>query len=132
LKTTDSIVVSWLGGPVLCSVREFVAVSEGLFAQGCLPLLLWIHAEWKPDAHVIHSKGMLQFGAPEVLIAGQSKFSPKIAEYLLEVAYYVLTTDREILEGETIDGPKCTFRIQYVNGSQPGKRTLMLIPVRPS
>jgi hypothetical protein len=75
---------------------------------------------------------MTQFQAPEIFLAGQGGISQEIAEYFFELAYYVLTTDRDILEGETIDGPRGALRIEFVKAGESGKRGLFLVPVRPN
>ena len=132
LRVAPALAVCWLHGPVLCSAQEFLDVAEGMLSIGSPPLMLWINVEWKPEKLVIHSKGMSQFQAPEILLSGQYESSREIVEYLFEAAHYVLTAGKDILDGETIDGPKGVFRISYVKGREPGKRALILIPVRPN
>jgi hypothetical protein len=74
---------------------------------------------------------MLQFEAPEILLAHQKRPSPELVEYLFEVANYVLTSGKELLDGETIGGPGGVLRIDSVRGSDPGRRALVLVPMRP-
>ena len=132
LSISRALAVCWLRSALLCSARDFIEVAESMLRNGSPPLMLWINLEWKPKGRLIHSNGMTQFQAPEIFLAGQGGISQEIAEYFFELAYYVLTTDRNILEGETIDGPRGALRIEFVKAGESGKRGLFLVPVRPN
>jgi Domain of unknown function (DUF4261) len=130
LSVTDSIGVCWLNGPVLHSARTFIAIATEMFGVGVPPLILWVGVHWKPKEHIVHTTGMLQFEAPEILLAQQKRPSPELVEYLFEVANYVLTSGKELLDGETMDGPGGVLRIESVRGSDPSRRALVLVPMR--
>jgi hypothetical protein len=137
LEVTDPIGVCWLNGSVLNgsvahSTRDFVAIASEMFAIGLPPLMLWIAVHWKPQEHVIHTTGMLQFSAPEILLVQQAGPSTEMVEYLFEVAHYVLTSRNQILAGETMDGPGGLFRIECMSGSSSERRALILVPVHPN
>jgi len=74
---------------------------------------------------------MLQFGAPEILLAQQAHPSHEAAEHLFEIAHYVLTSGKEILDGETMDGPNGVLRVESVYGRDRGRRALVLVPMTP-
>lgn len=132
LSTVESLAVCWLNGPVLHEASEFAGIAKEMLRAGVLPLLVWIGVRWDIQSRSLYTKGMLQFGSPEVMLAGQTGATPDKAEYLFEVANYVLTSDREISEGETIEGPGCTFKIESVRGSNPMKKMLILVPLKVS
>jgi Domain of unknown function (DUF4261) len=137
LCVTDAIGVCWLNGSVLSgsvvhSSQDFTAIATEMLGGALPPLILWIALHWKPQEHVIHTTGMLQFGAPEILLGQQVHPSPEMVEYFFEVAHYVLTSGKEILAGETMDGPRGLLRIESISGSDPGRRALILVPVQAS
>jgi Domain of unknown function (DUF4261) len=137
LDVTDPIGVCWLNssvlnGSVVHSARDFVAIASEMLNINLPPLMLWIAVHWKPQEHVIHTAGMLQFGAPEILLAQQACPSAEMVEYLFEVAHYVLTSGKEILAGETMDGPRSVFRIECTSGSNSQRKAVILVPVRPT
>ncbi len=53
------------------------------------------------------------------------------SSYLLDLATYVLTSGKALLDGETVDGPKGTLKIESLKGNS-GKPGVMLFPVRPN
>ncbi len=133
LCVTDSIGVCWLNGPVLHSAQSFVAIASETFGAGVPPLMLWVGVHWKPQERLIHTKGMVQFDAPEILIMLESEPSPEWVEYLLEVAYYAMTSGKEIVDGDTMDGPEGALTIKSIRGSDHPDRTgLILVPVQPN
>ncbi len=134
LSITDSIGVCWLNGPALHSAREFIAIASEMFGAGVPPLMLWVGVHWKPQERLIHTKGMAQFDAPEIFINLQSEPSPEWVEYILEVAYYSMSSGKEILDGETMDGPKGVLKISKIRGgdNHPERTGLILVPVRPN
>lgn len=133
LCVTDSIGVCWLNGPVLHPAQSFVGIASEMFGAGVPPLMLWVGVHWKPEESLLHTKGLVQFDAPEILIAQQKDPSPEWVEYLLEVAYYAMTSGKEILDGETMDGPRGVLTIQSIRGSDyPSRKGLMLVPARPN
>jgi hypothetical protein len=133
LSVTDSTGVCWLNGPVLHPADSFVAIANEMFAAGVPPLILWVGIHWKPQERLIHTKGMAQFDAPEIFIKLQSEPSPEWVEYIFEVAYYAMSSGKEIHDGETMDGPKGVLRINSIRGGdQPERTGLILVPVQPS
>jgi hypothetical protein len=133
LSVTDSIGACWLNGPVLHTAESFVGIATQMFAAGVPPLILWIGVYWAEEEGTLHTKGMRQFEAPEIVIAQQAQPSPELVAYLFNVAHYVLISERPILDGETMDGPKGVCRIETIRGGNyPDRRALLLIPVRPS
>jgi hypothetical protein len=129
-SVSDSIGVAWLNGSIVNRGQDFVEIAKEMFAVGTLPLMLWIGALWDPIAHLMHTKGMSQFEAPELFLAQLPEPSTEMVEYLFELAYYVLTSGNELLDGETIDGPKGVLRVQSLAPVESGKRGLMLFPVQ--
>jgi len=133
LCVTDSIGVCWLNGPVLHPAGSFVAIASEMFGAGVPPLILWVGVHWNPEERFIHTKGMVQFDAPEIFIKLQSEPSTEWIEYIFEVAYYAMSSAKEIHDGETMDGPKGVLRIDSIRGGDHPERTgLVLVPVQPS
>jgi hypothetical protein len=130
IATSDSLAVGWLNGPVFHNAQDFAGIAREMFLTGVSPLILWIGVHWESGSKSIHTKGMLQFGAPEILLAGQPGLSVDKAEYLFEIANYILTSGKEILEGETVDGPNCTFKVSTIKGADPAKRMLIFVPMK--
>lgn len=130
LSVTDSIGICWLNGPVLHSAQTFISLATSVLPAGLLPVMLWVAVHWKPEEHMIHTKGMLQFEAPEIFVAQQADAFPELVEYMLDIAHYVLASGKEILDGETVDGPKGTLLVTSIDGSDPNKKGLILVPVR--
>jgi hypothetical protein len=132
LGVTDSMAVFWLNGPVLHPAEDFAAIAKEMFGAGLMPLLLWIGMHWKSEVKALHTKGMVQFGAPEIMLIQQNGPSPDLAGYLFDVANYILTSCNEILDGETMDGPNGVLKVSSLKGNDPNKRMLVLQPVRPT
>jgi len=99
---------------------------------GSPPLMLWINLEWKPKGHLVHSTGMAQFQAPELFLARQSGISKETAEYFFDLAYYIVGSGQEILDGDTLDGPEGVLKVESMKMGKSGKRGLFLVPVRPN
>lgn len=127
---SDSIGVCWLKGPVLCTTKEFVGIASEMLGLGTPPLMLWVAARWEPEGQLIHTKGMSQFAAPELFLAQQPEASLEMVEYLFQLVHYVLTPGKELLEGETIDGPQGVFRITSLGGNVPREKGIMLVPMK--
>jgi hypothetical protein len=121
-SVSASIGVCWLNGPVLCSAEEFVGIAAEMLGLGTPPLMLWIAAHWKPEGQLIHTKGMSQFATADLFVAQQRERSVEMVEYLFDLAHYVLTSGKELIAGETIDGPRGVFRIESLSGSDSRKR----------
>jgi hypothetical protein len=132
LSVSDCMGVAWLDGPVVFAAQDFLSITIEMFDTGVLPLLLWVAVLWDPKASVLHTKGMSQFGGPELFLAELPKPSTEMVEYIFDLAHYVLTSGKEFLDGETIDGPKGLLRIQLLESPESGKRGLMLFRVRPN
>jgi hypothetical protein len=67
----------------------------------------------------------------DLFLAQQPGPSIEVVAYLFDLASYVLTSGNLLLDGETIDGPKGTLRIESVK-SESEKRGLMLFPMQPN
>lgn len=132
LKISDSVGVAWLNGPVLFPTKDFLDIATELLAIDKRPFILWVAAHWIPEGRLIYTKGMAQFGAPEIFLAEQSGMSSEMVTYLFDLVNYVLTSGNALLDGETIDGPNGVFRIESMHKSESEKKGLFLVPVRPS
>lgn len=132
LAITNSLCVCWLNGPVLTLRKDFVWIASKLLRVGQPPFLLWVGVNWRPDGGLVHTKGMAQFGAPEIFLGQQSKFSEEAASYLYQLVRHVLTPGNTLVEGQTIDGPNCVFRVKSLEGCATGKTGLLLWPVQPN
>jgi hypothetical protein len=130
LKISDSIGVAWLNAPVLFPTDDFCNIATELLTLNVHPCMLWVAPQWIPEGRLVYTKGMAQFGAPEIFLAEQSGPSPEIVMYLFDLVNYVLTSGNALLDGETIDGPNGVFRIDSLRASESGKKGLFLVPVR--
>ena len=126
---SDAIGACWLNGPVLCPKQSFIDISAECFTAGILPSLLWIADRWEPQTGLIYTTGMDQFERPDLFLAEQQQQTN--VEYLFDLVNYILSSGKEILDGETVDGPDGTLRVQTLERSyKTGKSGLMFIPVR--
>lgn len=132
LAITDSLCVCWLSGPVLTLRDDFVGIANELLRMDQPPFLLWVGVNWKPDGCLIHTKGMAQFGAPELFIGKQSTVSEEVISYLHRLIRDVLAARRTLVPGQTIDGPNGIFRVELLGSGTPNKTGLLLLPVRPN
>ncbi len=96
------------------------------------PFLLWVGVNWKPDGCLIHTKGMAQFGAPELFIGKQSTITEEMISYLHQLVRDFLTVENKLVAGQTIEGPECVFRVEILGGGGSNKTGLLLLPVRPN
>ena len=129
LPVTDSLAVCWLNGPALSSAESFVDTAREMFGIGLYPLALWVAVRWDVGAGALHTKGMAQFGAPEICLSKQPNADPLMVEYLFHVAQSVLTLHHSIPDGKTMDSPQGKLKIE--KSGAPGRRTLILEPARP-
>ena len=129
LPVTDSLAVCWLNGPALNSSESFVDTAREMFGTGLYPLKLWDAIRWDAQAAALHTKGMAQFGAPEISLSQQPDATPLMVDYLLHVAQSVLTSHQAIPDGQTMDSPQGRLKIE--KSGVPGRRILILEPVRP-
>ena len=129
LPVTDSLAVCWLNGPALNSSESFVDTAREMFGTGLYPLKLWVAVRWDAQAAALHTKGMAQFGAPEISLSQQPDATPLMVDYLLHVAQSVLTSHQAIPDGQTMDSPQGKLKIE--KSGVPGRRILILEPVRP-
>jgi hypothetical protein len=127
LPVTDSLAVCWLNGPALNSSESFVETAREKFGTGLYPLALWVAVGWDAQAGALQTRGMAQFDAPEICLAQQPDAAPLMVDYLVKVAQSVLTSHRQIADGETMDGPHGELKIK--KSSAQGKRILILEPV---
>src|SRR5260370_20725610 len=76
-----------------------------------------------------HTKGMAQFGAPEICLSKQPNADALMVDYLFHVAQSVLTLHHSIPDGKTMDSPQGKLKIE--KSGAPGRRILILAPARP-
>ena len=129
LPVTDSLAVCWLKGPALNSSESFVYTAREMFGTGLYPLKLWVAVRWDAQAGALHTKGMAQFGAPEISLSRQSDAAPLMVDYMFHVAQSVLTSHQSIPDGETMDSPQGKLKI--AKSGAPGRRILVLEPAGP-
>jgi len=130
VSATDSLAVCWLNGPALNPAKKFAATAREMLDTGLYPLTLWVAAHFDPEADALHTKGMAQFDAPEIYLARQPDPAPLMADYLFQVAQYVLTSHHQIKDGEKMESPHGTMRIKSAASGDLGKRVLILEPVQ--
>jgi len=128
LPVTDSLAVCWLHGPALNSSESFVETAREMFGTGLYPLALWVAVRWDGEAGALHTKGMAQFGAPEICLTKQPNADPLMVDYLFHVAQSVLTLHHSIPDGKTMDSPQGKLKIE--KSGAPGRRILILEPAR--
>ena len=128
LPVTDALGVCWLNGPALNPAKRFAATAREMLDTGLYPLTLWVAAQFDPEADALHTKGMAQFEAPEIYLAEQPDPAPLMVDYLFQVAQYVLTSHRQIKDGEKMDSPHGTMRIKSAITGDRGRRVLILEP----
>jgi hypothetical protein len=126
LPVTDSLAVCWLNGPALNSSETFVHGARESFATGLYPLALWVGVHWDAPADAFQTRGMAQFGAPEICLAQARDASPLMLHYVFQVAQSVLTSHHQIADGEIMDSPHGKLRAKRIGA--PGKRVLLLEP----
>jgi hypothetical protein len=84
LPVTDSLAVCWLNGPALNSSKSFVETAREMFGTGLHPLALWVAVGWDGQAGALHTKGMAQFGAPEICLSKPPNADPRMVDYLFQ------------------------------------------------
>jgi hypothetical protein len=127
LEMTDSVCVCWLNGPVLTLREDFVSNANDLLRIGQPPFFLWVGVNWSADSGLIHTKGMAQFGAPEIFIGKQSAASEQMLMYLQNLIRDLLMTKTDLIVGHTIEGPNCVFKVESLGSGNPN-RGLLLLP----
>ena len=95
---------------------------------GLYPLALWVAVRWDAEAGALHTKGMAQFGAPEIYLSRQPNADALMVNYLFHVAQSVLTLHHSIPDGKTMDSPQGKLKIE--KSGAPGRRILILAPAR--
>jgi hypothetical protein len=70
-----------------------------------------------------HTKGMAQFGAPEICLSKQPNADPRMLDTLFHVAQTVLTLPHSIPDGKTMDSPQGRLKIEQ--SGVPGRRNLI-------
>lgn len=132
LAVTKSLCVCWLNGPVLSLRDDFVSIATELLGLGQPPFMLWVGVGWKPEGRLVYTKGMAQFGAHEIFLSKQAHPSEEILTYLHDLIRSVLASEMVLAVGETIEGPNCFFKITNLEGSDPNKKGLFLVPTQPN
>lgn len=79
LAITDSLCVCWLNAPVLALRHDFLRIASELLRVDQPPFLLWVGMNGKPDGGLAYTRGMAQFGAPELFIGKQSTVSKEVS-----------------------------------------------------
>ena len=133
LSVSPSVGVLWLNGPVLNSASSFVGIATQMADLQSLPLILWIAAHWNAKEHLIYTKGMSQFGAPEILIAQQKELSSSVVAYVFDLADYLIASGKVLLDGETVDGPDGgALMVKNMRAKDNGRRGVFLVPLTPN
>jgi hypothetical protein len=132
LAITKAVCVCWLNGSVLMMKKDFIRTASELLGAGQPPFLLWVGLHWAPEGGLIHTKGMAQFGVPEIFLGQQSRVSKDAVAYLHHLVRHILTGGARLVEGDTIEGPTCIFKITSLEGVDNKKAGLLLWPVRPN
>ena len=126
LPVTDSLAVCWLNGPALNGSESFVETAREMFGTGLYPVRLWVAVGWDARAGALQTKGMVQFGAPEICLAQQVDAAAVMVDYLFHVGQSVLTSRNPIPDGEILDSPHGKLKTE--KSGAPGKRILILTP----
>ncbi len=127
LPVTDSLAVCWLNGPALNSSETFVQGARESFATGLYPIALWVGFQWDAQAGAIQTRGMAQFGAPEICLSQQKEAAPLMLRYVFHVAQSVLASHHQIAGGDVIDSPHGRLGVKQIG--VPGKMVLILRPL---
>lgn len=124
-----------MNGPVLALRDDFLRIASELLRVDQPPFLLWVGMNGKPDGGLVYTRGMAQFGAPELFIGKQSTVSKEVISYLHYLVRDVLSARNKLAAGQTIEGPNCIFRVELrwryfrQNGSAPNAyRTKLTTP----
>jgi len=128
LVATDAIAVCWLNGPVLNQCKTFITTAREMFATGLYPLPLWTAVRWDAEAHTLATRGMGQFGAPEIVLRRQPDAAPLMVDYLFQTALSLLMSRHPIREGETLDGPHGLMKVKPGRIDGKGRAVLILEP----
>ena len=128
LSVSNAIGLCWLNGPVLASTHDFIAMASEMFGRNMLPCFLWIAAIWNPKACMIHTMGMDQFGRADIFLGAQS--APPNIGYLFELVNYLLNSGKDLLDGETVEGPQGVLSVQRLEGKTTNKAGALLLPAR--
>lgn len=127
LPVTDALAVCWLNGPALNASETFVNSARESFDTGLYPIALWVGVHWDAPAGAIQTRGMAQFGAPELCLAQQKEAAPLMLQYVFRVAQSVLASQRQIADGDIIDSPHGRLRVKQAGSA--GKMLLILKPL---
>lgn len=114
LPVTDALAVCWLNGPALNSSETFVNSARESFDTGLYPIALWVGVHWDAQAGAIQTRGMAQFGAPEIRLAQQKEAAPVMLRYMFQVAQSALASPHQIADGDIVDSPHGQLRIKQI------------------
>ncbi len=126
LPVTDALAVCWLNGPALNSSETFVNSACESFDTGLYPIGLWVGVDWDAPAGTIQTRGLAQFGAPEICLAQQKEAAPLMLRYMFQVAQSVLTSHHQIAGGDIIDSPHGKLAVKQIGVA--GNKILVLGP----
>ena len=129
LGVTDSIAVCWLNGPSLNQSKAFIATAGEMFATGLYPLPLWVAIRWDEKCHTLSTRGMRQFGSPEVILRRQPDAAPLMVDYLFQTALSLLVSRHPIRAGETLEGPHGPIKVNPDKIDEKGRVALVLEPL---
>ena len=131
LSRSHSLCVCWLNGPALSRQDDFQGIATNLLGSGQPPLMLWVGLHWKNEGGLLYTKGMTQFGAPEIFLAQRSSVSEQEVRFLYDMVWRVLTQGYEPVDGAKINGPRGVFRVDYLQPNDSDKRAFYLVPMSP-
>lgn len=115
-----------------CLRDDFLRIASELLRVDQPPFLLWVGINWKPDGGLVCTRGMAQFGAPELFIGKQTTVSEEVISYLHYLVRDVLSARNKLVAGQTIEGPNCIFRVELAGGGTSDKMGLLLMPIGPN
>jgi hypothetical protein len=129
VPVTDSLAVCWMNGFALNPAKAFAATARDMFDTGLYPVNLWVAARFSKETNTLHTEGMAQFDAPEVILKKQPDPASLMIDYLFQVAQFVLTSPHKIKNGERMDSPHGLFGISLEAKGEHGRRELILDPL---
>jgi hypothetical protein len=120
MPVTDSLAVCWMNGFALNPARTVAAAARDMFDTGFYPVDLWVAAGFNAEKHTLHTEGMTQFDAPEIILRKQPDPASLMVDYLCQVAQFVLTSPHKIKNGERMHSPHGLFRISLESKGERG------------
>jgi hypothetical protein len=103
-KTCDSLAVFWPAANLVHNPEAFFD-SATVLREDAYPIELWVgfHAEREPDDTVsFFTRGMMNFGLPEIEVYNSSRDLQFIYEHVYNIAHFLLENGPVIKDGETV------------------------------